>query len=327
VSFLRKQESRKNTWIPTFVGMTYKGKGEKKKKPTGPLFPPHPTLSHQGRGAKTAPLHLANVLPPIKFTKSAIFPQFSHSLADVGYAMWCARCEQDVPGLASPQNRGLVCARCGGAIAHSKEVSKVASIAAAPPPHVQFSEPQASKVYGSSGTGPQPTPTPSSEGVLLPISSFLAYDDWQLELSLRQIGRRLRGHTVSPSPDGNKHARLDAPHPVLLQTHWPLPKDASFRSETLRPRGYAQLFLYGGLVLLTSGLTLLLWGYLGGRPDLPVWGWPCLLLGQALLLFRICFSLSHHSNSFQRSSYRGAKKHSGALVHPSPLVSKNALTL
>jgi hypothetical protein len=25
VSFLRKQESRKNNWIPAFAGMTYKG--------------------------------------------------------------------------------------------------------------------------------------------------------------------------------------------------------------------------------------------------------------------------------------------------------------
>jgi len=45
VSFLRKQESRKNNWIPAFARMTYKGA----KKCMCPYYcSPQPTVSRQG---------------------------------------------------------------------------------------------------------------------------------------------------------------------------------------------------------------------------------------------------------------------------------------
>ena len=64
----------KVTWIPTFVGMTYKGAAavrafgpHRKDGPDvcPPGLPPHPTLSHGGRGAlagtTSLSLHSANL--------------------------------------------------------------------------------------------------------------------------------------------------------------------------------------------------------------------------------------------------------------------------
>jgi len=234
--------------------------------------------------------------------------------------MWCARCEQDVPGLASPQNRGLVCIRCGGIIPHPKEVSQVGSMAAAPSPHAQFSEPQAPKISEGGELGPQAQPPPSSEGLLLPIAPFLGYDEWEVERALRQIGWRLCPQSARESPQQDNHARVDTPHPLLFQTHWPLPKDTFLPPGTSPPKRYARrLLLYGGIVLLTCGLVLLLWGYLGARPDLPRWGWPCLVLGQAGLVFGMSFSSSRCQRP--RTS-GGADGHPEGTIPPSPLLWK-----
>jgi len=48
VSFLRKQESRKNNWIPAFGGMTYKG------ETIGPAKHPPPFGSHGTEGERNA---------------------------------------------------------------------------------------------------------------------------------------------------------------------------------------------------------------------------------------------------------------------------------
>jgi len=96
VSSRRKQESRKNNWIPAFAGMTYKGKKEgnpalllaplPSRRPWlagrarrgGDLLlgPPHPTLSTARGEEKTSPFHSAKMLPEIFFvTSPAIWGQ------------------------------------------------------------------------------------------------------------------------------------------------------------------------------------------------------------------------------------------------------------
>jgi len=39
VSFLRKQESRKNNWLPAFAGMTYKGALRRERTPSFASLP------------------------------------------------------------------------------------------------------------------------------------------------------------------------------------------------------------------------------------------------------------------------------------------------
>jgi|GEM_PF-2415947 len=207
--------------------------------------------------------------------------------------MWCARCEQDVPGLVSPQSRGLICIRCGEKVMHSKEGSQVPLHTKSAHPHPHFPEDPAQKGSASAAPSLPPPASRCSEGLVLPVGSFLGYDDWEMDRALKHIGRQVRPHlTPISQTEKNRRARLDAPHPLLRETHWALGKDCPSPAAACRPTRYAQIFLYGAIILLTCGLVLLLWCYLGGRPELQRWGWPCVVIGQAGLLVGMYFQPS-----------------------------------
>ncbi len=206
--------------------------------------------------------------------------------------MWCARCEQDVPSLASPQNRGLICIRCGGKIPRPKEDSM--GLRRTNPSNSRHHLPEAPawKSSAPAARGSEPSPSPSYEGILLPISSFLGYDDWEIEQHLRHIGRRVRQLVLPPNPQSQalRFTRVDSPHQLLPEIHWASSSE-HFPSlgRSSSPKRTGQIFLYGGIIFLTCGLVLLVLAYLGSRPELQWWGWPSVVLGQAALLLAILF--------------------------------------
>ncbi|MCS7305637.1 MAG: hypothetical protein NZ602_11100 [Thermoguttaceae bacterium] len=171
------------------------------------------------------------------------------------------------------------------------------------------------------------TSTSGPETILLPLSSFLGYDQWDLEYRFHQIGRRLRKPlSFTPPAEGDGWTRVDAAHQEFFETHWPLPKSTPPVRQISPPKPPAQMFFYGGIIFLTCGLVLLLWAYLGGRPELQLWGWPCVVLGQAGLLVRM-YSQSSAKTTLPTSSDSdclGQKEQTQ--LHPplSPLLSKNS---
>lgn len=202
--------------------------------------------------------------------------------------MWCSRCEQDVPGLMSPEKREFVCIRCGGKLEpppgfpkQGKETSFSAGEGAvcAVTPAYSTSHPSAAHSEG------QPSPYP---GIILPIASFLSYDDWEIEQALRRIHRHVRKDPSCPKQAETRQARLDAPHGETPPNHWTLSPSVSSSPKTgsdLKNR--TGILIYGGLMSLICGTVLLVWSYLTGREELQQWGWPGLVIGQAGLLLGI----------------------------------------
>jgi len=204
--------------------------------------------------------------------------------------MWCSRCEQDVPGLASPGKMGFVCVRCGEKLENPQKIpefhgnpgSSTGEGMVCPSIHTPT-------LPHPSGGISQPV-YPPYEGVVLPISSFLGYDDWEIDQALRRIGRQ-----VGKDLPGGLHSheqrrsRLDASHEEIPQSHWALSKQPILSQGRMRHKNRTGILLYGGLMTLVCGTVLLVWSYLSGREELQLWGWPCLIVGQAGLLLGVFF--------------------------------------
>lgn len=209
--------------------------------------------------------------------------------------MWCRRCEQDVPGLATPGKRGFACIRCGEKLESPQRVSEPPGDKRIPLAGEGLECASVVKpILSSPSEGCMESVHPSYEGIVLPISSFLSYDDWEMDEALRRIGRQVGkiplhpAQTCSAQP-GGRQARLDSPHDAIPQSHWGLSKNASRPTEGARDKKRPGLILYGGLMTLICGTVLLVWAYLTGREELQMWGWPCLILGQAGLLVGMFF--------------------------------------
>lgn len=206
--------------------------------------------------------------------------------------MWCTRCEQDVPGLASPKKRGFICIRCGGPLEMPQKSSFFHE------PHHPSEGKQPRLLEGSScqqhpssspSKGPPSSLSPSKEGFILPFHSFLGYDDWEMEQALRHIGRRIGTPQDSPlSRPSLQWCRVDPAHEEAWGTHWTKSKNWSLSSKGTPPqRRWPNFLLCSGLMSLICGTILLLWSYLSGQEELYLWGWPLLVLGQAGLVVAV----------------------------------------
>lgn len=185
--------------------------------------------------------------------------------------MWCKHCRQDVPGLASPDEEGLLCARCGATIDADSFIPADAS----PPP-----------------AAASPGDEPAAGDGLEP------YDPWEMDEQLRHIERVL---ARSKAPDQRcpparqaEPARLDAAHHTT--TSWHLPPAGS--SVHTRPKNAAALStaltwaaLSLGTMALFCGGILLGWSMLTGREELWNVGLPIALGGQIALLVGLVMQL------------------------------------
>jgi len=186
--------------------------------------------------------------------------------------MWCTKCGQDVPGVASES--GLCCVRCGqtlgdGSSSRSREDQAVEQTVAE----------QAA----------------SSDPPYL-------YDSWELDEQLRHVGRVLgseKGAHGQPDTVGRQEvARLDPPHSGSAGWHGPPERRQSPRTADGESRStdgvlpfmsWAALSL--GLMAFVCGGVLLGWSILGGRPDLWSIGMPIMLAGQIGLLAGLVLQL------------------------------------
>src|SRR5574340_89426 len=110
--------------------------------------------------------------------------------------MWCTRCRQDVPGFATGESEKLRCPRCSGEL------------------RAQVSTPCA-----------EPSAPQDTSGTDATANATAAWDNWEVDESLRHIGRVLRpGGSDQQQQEAayrQMKARLDPPHQGPAAWHAP----------------------------------------------------------------------------------------------------------
>ncbi len=186
--------------------------------------------------------------------------------------MWCTRCQQDVPAQPSPKSGELCCPRC------LTEFQRE-------PPGVRPAE--------------EPTPVEASP----PESPGKAFDSWEFDEQLRQIGRRLGGSRADGGQvkDHLKREilRLDPPH--LTTPSWHVPDRPATKPPRRKPgRRLARKTTGGslawsalsvGTMVLVCGAILLVWAVASDRGELWAVGLPAAVIGQVLLLVGLVLQL------------------------------------
>ncbi|MCA9269555.1 MAG: hypothetical protein KDA41_13835 [Planctomycetales bacterium] len=207
--------------------------------------------------------------------------------------MWCSRCQQDVPAVASPSDAQLVCcARCRSPLKQPK-------------PEPVAEAPRASGP--SRRVGPAPT---------APTARLL--DDWSLEDDLREAQRLVQFVQMECGPRGGAWED-DEPQPA---PHYASPHSAVPRSAEESGGGnfFSWLLCGLGLAGLACGASLLVWSQAADRPELWNIGLPTALVSQAILT---CGLLLHFSAPAPRrripqetTGPTHVHLHSDARMHP-----------
>ena len=209
--------------------------------------------------------------------------------------MWCRNCQQDVPGIAAPDDSGVVCcARCNTEIAGSEVESATAGI-----PWDADSEPASEFV-------PHQFSAQHAQDQA-PVTSLL--DEWELDDDVRSAQRILGSlsadgqmlaapgdYQAAPSTTSSSASigwqlppgyAGGMPPLRVDDAHSPAPKKRVER----RSSPLAWLALSLGLMAFVCGVVLLIWAYATARPDLWSLGIPLTLSGQAGLLLGLVMQL------------------------------------
>jgi hypothetical protein len=192
--------------------------------------------------------------------------------------MWCSRCQQDVPGIASDGQ--IRCARCAAAL-----------------PANQAAEPVAGEAHAASAHGARP----------LAESPPFDLDNWQFDEDLRSAARvvrslRVAGDIDDDAPPATSAAstataprQLDAAHANVPAWHASRrPRREPPPAPPRRPRRgafFAWAMLSLGLMTFVCGGVLVGWSFFGGRAELWGLGLPLVLIGQAALIVGLVFQL------------------------------------
>lgn len=189
--------------------------------------------------------------------------------------MWCSRCQQDVPAVATIGDSSVVCcARCGDALTDKRSPPYQEEAKAGSPGD------DISPGIAEEGDADTRTTTIGSSSTL-PVD----LDDWKLEDDLREAQRLVRLIQLQSSDDldwcdsvfGDDEDRDDD-----------LPRRRGRRGRSPQKSrasgslaGWALVGL--GLSGLVCGCALLVWSYVTGRGDLWNIGLPVALVSQAVL--------------------------------------------
>lgn len=192
--------------------------------------------------------------------------------------MWCRKCQQDVPALASQAGK-VGCPRCGDRL-------RPASAAGSP-----------SDASTAASSAPQPTDQP-------PL-----FDDWETDAQLRQIERTL-GSAARGQPHEATYrreaARFDAPHNGPAA--WHLPVKTQLEQAKHRKRagdglaGFVWPALLLGTMAFVCGGVLLGWSLVSGRTELWTIGLPIALGGQIALLIGLILQIERLWRDSRQSS-------------------------
>jgi len=203
--------------------------------------------------------------------------------------MWCKRCQQDVPGVVSPEAGAYVCLRCGDALF----VNRAAEEAAAPPP------------TSAEAKEPEPAGEPADDHPP-------PFDGWEFEERLRHIERLL----AIDRPTGIKHpqsfpieaARFDSPHDRVAGWHLPQDPQTPAPSQSTQPESALPVLTWTvlsvGLMAFACGGVLLGWSMVSGRQDLGVYGTPITVGGLAGLLIGLILQLDRLGSDHRSTAAR-----------------------
>jgi hypothetical protein len=165
--------------------------------------------------------------------------------------MWCSRCQQDVPAVATEVGGDVRCARCSQSFASEHGSSSSATIAI-----------------------PQPVPGNSP------------WLDWHLNGELEAADSLIRRVRLTPIPNpAGQTFRVDRPHPVEQ------PEEPAPRPPTAVSRFLSWLLLTTGITSCVCGGALLALSFWGARADLLPSGIAFTLGGQASVLLGLLMQL------------------------------------
>lgn len=172
--------------------------------------------------------------------------------------MWCKRCHQEVPGMAS-QGADRVCPRCGETLDAIGTLASVSSVAGEAP----------------SGRSQKPW-------WVLYQRRAAPCQDWELDETLRRVEFAVRpaGSARSTSRIDSAHVEPNAPHCTPAHVVGVIRAVEEFQSRGVLPMlSWFALFL--GTMAASCGGALLAWARLSARPEL--WG-----VGESIALGGAC---------------------------------------
>lgn len=179
--------------------------------------------------------------------------------------MWCASCQQDVPGLGRDEAGQYECPRCGEVLCNRMEGLSLAA-------------------NGVACSSDDSCPT-LSEGEPIRLRSAPSppvVDTWELDFQLRRAARLLG----LPEPEGSAdpRARFDPAHPAVLGWHRGVQVEPSGPGKAIPSRSGGVLggvLTWVGTAVCSCGGMLLGWALLGLRSELQAPG--LLILAAGLL--------------------------------------------
>jgi hypothetical protein len=206
-------------------------------------------------------------------------------MADFINTMWCKKCQQDVPAIASSVERKYCCPRCGEAV-------------------------------GGQASSTMETKQSPSDSVsdAAHASEIPSYDSWELDNQLWQLGQALQIDTNRNRSEGkdfqHEIARLDSAHNCISPRHSP-PKPTSRKRKIKSRLATKSSVLLGfliwavlslGTAALVCGGILLGWSMMAARNELWEIGLPIAIGGQVSLLIGLVLQLNvfWHSNKNTR---------------------------
>lgn len=184
--------------------------------------------------------------------------------------MWCPRCQDDVAAQVNGDEAGVHCAVCGGVIAETVRGAAVPETKKARDLLERWAGERLLDPYG-------PLPQLAAGADRKPAEDAVPESDRDSRSDsppiLHQAGEDVRApaETTASSP------AIDVP--------WAI--ESHFRRSSSWMVFWGQCLAYAGVLGLTVGTVLVLWGYFGGRAGYLPTGWLTAAAGQMLLLLGV----------------------------------------
>lgn len=207
-----------------------------------------------------------------------------------GNLMWCNECQQDVPGVASPDDSGICCARCSGSIS--------AADTAAASRTMRYIDLE-SDDHGNDVDDVEEYTVEDFDLLDDDLDKYsesppLDEHDWRLDEDLRSA--ELMVKLFADQPDD----RLSVPIGALAPAAAPSASPPGPRPPSPRRYGRVARERFGfllwslvsfGLMAFVFGGVLLGWGYITDRDDLWRLGLPVALAGQAAMVLGVVLQM------------------------------------
>ena len=195
--------------------------------------------------------------------------------------MWCSRCQQDVPAVASGQEGGFACARCRARLGDAPA--------------------------GRSDAAPKATPAGGAANFR--VAPPPRIDDWRMDEDLREAGRLIA--SLRASADAGAAPRT-VEHPAAAPVEVVVERASSAPGRGVF--GFSWLLLGLGLATLVCGASLCIWSLVAGRPELWTTGLPVALVGQTVLAVGLLLQLDRQYLNARDDAPRSNAEFT--IVHP-----------